>query len=482
LALVLAGLGACSLTPPPAQVAPAVPAQWHQPVPVDAAAVDTAPVDTAAAPQAAASASADSAGEARREGWQRLDDPLLLQLIARAEAVSPDLASARTRVAEARAALVAAGAARQPQLGAQLAATRSNSGATTGQTGTAPATVLQAALQPQWEIDLFGGLGAARDAASRRADAADAQLAAARVALAAEVANAYFNERACAQQWAVSQADADSRANSARLTELSAQAGFTAPADAALARAAAADAAARARDTQAQCEGARKALVALTASDEPTLAQQLQATPLRETWPALAAVPGVPAQLLLQRPDVHAAEQAVAAASADVGEAQAQRYPRLTLTGSIGRMQVRAMGQHVGMNTWSLGPLALDLPLVDGGVRRANVQAREAAYDEAVVRMQATVRDAVSEVETALSQLAASQERREQLQTAVADYQRYLRATEARHASGMASLFELEDARRNWLAARLAQVGQRQGEALARALGGGWPGAQVSQN
>ncbi|WP_236904008.1 efflux transporter outer membrane subunit [Comamonas serinivorans] len=464
--LLLAGLCACSLTPPPAQVATAVPARWH---------LDDATPPSPAAPGQPAAAPVASLHDA----WQQLNDPVLLQLIAQALAVSPDVASARTRVSEARAGLIAAGAARLPTLDGQLSATRSNAGTTTAQGGTVPATVLQAGLQSQWEIDLFGGRGAAHEAASRRAEAALAQQAAAHVALAAEVANAYFNERACSQQWDVARADAESRAHSAQLTALSAQAGFTAPADAALARAAAADAAARTRDTQTQCAVARKALVALTASDEAALAQQLQDVRLREAWPVMAAVPSVPAPLLLQRPDVFAAEQAVAAASADVGEAQAQRYPRLTLTGSIGRMQTRALGVHASADTWSLGPLALSVPLFDGGVRRANVATSQARYDEAVVGLRATVRDAVREVEVALTQLAASQARKTQLQTAVADYQRYLRATQARHDNGLASQFELEDARRTWLAARLSLVGVQRDEALAwvslyRALGGGW--------
>ena len=468
----MAALSACSLTPPPAQVAPAAPAQWQQTVP---------------ASQQAASPS--EAAQRLRAWWQQLSDPLLLDLIARAQQASPDLASAKTRVSEARAAWVSAGAAGAPQLNAQASAVRSNTSAGAGPSGAsaAPATVLQAALQPQWEIDLFGGLGAAQRAADRRVQAARDQWQLAQVAVAAEVANAYFNERACAQQLNVAQADAASRAQTAKLTGLSAQAGFTAPADAALARAAASDAAARARDTQAQCVLARKALVALTASDEPQLSTQLQANALRQSWPDLQAVPSVPAHLLLQRPDVHAAEHAVAAASADVGEAQAQRYPRLTLTGSIGRTVVRTAGVQVGVGTWSVGPLALSVPLMDGGARRANIQASEARYDEAVVRLHASVRQAVREVETALEQLASSRDRTTEVDTAVANYARYLRATQARHTNGMASLFELEDARRNWLAAQQTQVNLQRDQALAwvglyRALGGGWLAPEAAMN
>ena len=471
---VLVVLAGCAARPP-AQVDARAPATWH-----------------ASSGTGAALSASESAAQLR-SWWQQLDDPLLLQLMARAQAASPDLASAQARVAEARAAWVAAGAARAPQLNATASVVRSNNsvGAGTGGASASPATVLQAGLQPQWEIDLFGGLGAAQDAATQRLAGAQGQQAHAQVALMAEVANAYFNERACRQQWAVARADALSRAETARLTGLSQQAGFTAPADVALARAAAADAAGRTRETQAQCVLARKALVALTASDESQLmrelrgpAEQADDTPLPAHWPQLSAVPSVPAKLLLQRPDVWAAEQAVAAASADVGEANAQRYPRLTLQGSVGRMQVRTLGVSPALGTWSLGPLALTVPLIDGGVRRANVQASEARYDEAVAKLRASVRQAVQEVENALEQWASNHERAEATTLAVDQYQRYWAATQARHQHGMASLFELEDARRRLLVAQLAQVDQRRDQTLAwvslyRALGGGWLAPQA---
>ena len=142
------------------------------------------------------------------------------------------------------------------------------------------------------------------------------------------------------------------------------------------------------------------------------------------------------------------------------------------------------MGVSPTLGTWSLGPLALTVPLIDGGARRANVQASEARYDEAVSKLRASVRQAVQEVENALEQGASNRERAEATDLAVEQYQRYWLATQARHQHGMASLFELEDARRNLLAAQLAQVGQRRDQTLAwvslyRALGGGWLAPQV---
>ena len=183
--------------------------------------------------------------------------------------------------------------------------------------------------------------------------------------------------------------------------------------------------------------------------------------------------------MLAQRPDVFSAERDVAAASADVGQAQAQRYPSLSLTGSIGASRFSSGGQSADLSTWSIGPLAVSLPLLDGGRRAANVQSAQARYDEAAALYRAKVRQAVSEVEQALVTLQSTAAREADAQIAVEGYRASFTGTEALYKGGLASLVELEDVRRSLLAASLTQV-SLQGERLAawvalyRALGGGF--------
>jgi NodT family efflux transporter outer membrane factor (OMF) lipoprotein len=404
-------------------------------------------------------------------------------------------------VAEARSTRVAAGAALLPNLDGSLSASRGVSGssfgsgasggtggAASGSTGgsggsalsaAAPITTLQAGLQSQWEIDLFGRLRADRDAAQRRQESADAKWHEARVAVAAETANAYFAERACQQQLRVAESDARSRGETARLTDLSARAGFTAPADAALARASASDASGRLTQQRALCAVQRKALVALSGIDETALEQKLAAAPAQRALPAVGSVASVPAQAISQRPDVYAAELGVAAASADVGAAEAARYPRLSLSGSIGRMQFRTSGFRETLDTWTIGPVALTVPLFDGGTRAANAEAAKARYTEAVALYKANVRQAVREVEEALVNLDSTNARAADADAAVQNYQASFDATQARYQSGLASLFELEDSRRTLFAAQTARVSlQRERTeawvALYRSMGGGW--------
>jgi NodT family efflux transporter outer membrane factor (OMF) lipoprotein len=301
------------------------------------------------------------------------------------------------------------------------------------------------------------------------------------VSVAAETASAYLGLRTCGQQLTVAQADAASRAETAGLLGLSAQAGFSAPATASLARASAAEASARLRQQRAQCEVERQALAALAGMDPSVLSQRL-AAPWQPAVPdTLFAIAALPAQALAQRPDVRRAELAVAAASADVGAAQADRYPRLSLAGTIAANAVRAGGASSDGQTWAIGPLVLTLPVFDASRRSANVQAAQARHDEAVSLYRAQVRRAVSDVEQALVTLDSARARVGDAVAAAEGFRASFTATEARHRAGLASLVELEDARRSQLAAETALVSlQRELHnawiSLYRAAGGGWPG------
>lgn len=473
VALPLA-LGACSFTRPPAMAPATIPAQWNAPVPP--------PGGSAALPHAGSPA-------ALADWWRQLDDPLLVELIEAAEAASPTLASAAARITDARATSVAAGAALLPKLDGSLSATRSNSqlggtgsSASTDASSLSAAPIIttgQAGLQASWEIDLFGKLRGGRDAASLRLAGADAKWHQARVSVAADTANLYFSERACERQLAVAERDTRSRAETARLTDLSMRAGFTAPADAALARASAADASGRLTQQRVTCAVSRAGLVALTGLDARTLDQKLAATPVDRALPAIQAIASVPAEALAQRPDVYSAELEVAAASAAVGEAQGQRYPRLSLTGSVGRLQLRTQGFRTTLDTWSVGPVTLSLPIFDGGALAANVDAAKGRYDEAASLYRGNVRQAVREVEEALLNLDSTASRTGDADTAVQNYQASFDATQARYDSGLASLFDVEDARRTLFTAQTARVALQRERAeawvaLYRAMGGGW--------
>ena len=469
-ALVLA---ACAVPRPPGRTPSYAPPGWNAPLPHGGTLADL------------------------HQWWTQFDDPLLVDLIDAAQTVSPDVATAGTRIAQARSDRIAAGAAMLPSVDGSLSVQRGNSlsGPTSGlggglgggaaaglggQTSALPAlTLLESGAQVSWEADLFGRLGARTDAARARLAGAEAGWHDARVAVAAETATSYIDLRTCQRQLAVERNDAASREETARLTNLSAQAGFTAPAVAAQSRASAADARGRLTQQQAQCDLDVKALVALSGMPEPDLRRRVQAPWVEPTGFAVSALPSVPAALLVQRPDIYQAERNVAAASADVGAARADRFPRLSLTGQIGAGVIHVAGVDASLRTWSIGPVSLTTPIFDAGRLAAAEDAAEARYDEAATQYAARVRQAVREVEQALVNLESARARSEDARLAVEGYRASFAGIESMYRSGLGSLIELEDQRRVLLAAETALVNVQHDRvaawiALYRALGGGW--------
>jgi NodT family efflux transporter outer membrane factor (OMF) lipoprotein len=346
-------------------------------------------------------------------------------------------------------------------------------------------TSANASLNASWEIDLFGGNAAASTAAEARADSAQALWHDARVSVAAEVATTYTTLRACEAQVEQVRIDAESRAETARLTELTARAGFESPANAALARASAAQRSAQLMQQRTTCEIDIKALVALASWPEPQLRAALAAAHGRVAQPKVPSVPALPADLLRQRPDLASAERNVVAASADIRQREADRLPRVRLGGSIGSTYFSGGasggfgGPSGGGATWTIGPVSVTLPVFDAGTRRANVDAAAARYEDAVIQYRATLRRAVQDVEGALLTLQSTAARQTDAEAAADGYATSLRAAESRQRAGLGSLFELEDARRTAVLAQTTLIDLRREHVTAwitlyRALGGGW--------
>ncbi|MBK4735565.1 efflux transporter outer membrane subunit [Noviherbaspirillum sp. DKR-6] len=457
-ALLLSGCG--TLSRAPADAAAPLPVAWQAPLPR----ADAEPLPH------------DGSPAGLQGWWQAQGDALLPELIAAAQRESPDLASALSLIGNARSTRVAAGAALAPTLDVNAQAARNSA-----QPPLPIGTTVQGAAQTAWEIDLFGANRAARDAAQARLEGAQAGWHDARVAVAAEVATRYYSVRACRQLLVIARADAASRRETARLTRLAGQAGFQSPANQALADASAADGENRVVQQAASCDVEIKTLVALTGIAEPELRRRLDESASVLPQSSAAAVPAVPADMVGRRPDLVRAAREVAAASADIGNAEAQRYPRLSLSGSIG-MAYFAYGDNTGkLDTWSIGPLALTLPIYDGGRRSANIDAARLRYASAAAAYRAAVRRAIGEVEQALVRLDSTARRSDAAQIAVAGYRDFFRAAEERYRSGLGSLIDLEEARRSRLAAETALISLRQERTnawigLYRAVGGDWDG------
>ncbi len=451
-------LGACATTALPPSEPATLPAAWYAP------------------PLPHGGSSADLA-----QWWARFNDPVLADWQTRAQAQSPSLAEARTRVFQARAQLRGEQSASAPQVAAVASASRGV------QLGQPLASSLGAGVQASWALDIWGGARAGVNAAQARQDAAGAGWHEARVLVASELASLYFGQRLCRVQLQVTQDDRDSRAVTARATAQSEGAGLTAPAVAGLARASAAEAASRYQQQFQVCEQQIKSLVALTGLAEPVLRTQLAQAPALPAGPALDALLGVvavPAEVLRQRPDVFRAQRALVAAGESVGVARAALLPSLSLSGNVLVGRVWSGGLDASFNSWSVGPFTLSLPLTGRGALQAGVDSAQAGYESAGVAYAASLRNAIAEVERALLALVALREQQGSNATALAGYTQSFTGTEARYRVGFASLSELEDARRLKLNAESSAVALQQNRIeawidLYMALGGGFDAAQV---
>lgn len=444
-------LGACAVHTPPA-VMPAPPAGWQAALPHQGSRADLA------------------------LWWQQQGDPLLPQLIDEAQATNPTLTQALARLQQARAASRSASAGLWPSVNASAQANRAREPFSFG--SPAISNTGSVALDAQWELDLFGNVRHQAAAERARAEAASYDWHEARISLAADVAQTYVSLRSCEALAEVYRQESESQGKTSDLTRRTVQAGLESPANGDLADAGAAEASTRLIAQRAECDAQVKALVLLTGRDEPGLRAAL--APRQGLLPQAQglAVESVPAQLLRQRPDLAAAERRLVAAAAEVGVADAARYPRLTLSGNVARAAYHGGGAELEGLRWGFGP-SLVLPIFNAGRIQANVDAAQARYEEARAGLDLQLRQAVREVEEALVRLDAARRREADAQRSAEGFRKFFLSTQQRWQVGAGSLIEMEDARRRALAAQATLLAVQREQAagwitLYKAVGGGW--------
>ncbi|HJV24600.1 MAG TPA: efflux transporter outer membrane subunit [Aromatoleum sp.] len=413
--------------------------------------------------------------EAQADGawWKTFSDPVLDGLVERALERNNSIQIAAARLAQSRALLQATDAQRAPQIGLGVNALRQG-GAITPAGGNA-GNLFQAGANFSWELDVFGRLSQASQAASLDTDSREALLRNARLLVQADVARSYLALRALDVERALVRETVGAYRDTLALTERRFEAGDIAELDVARVRTelAATESDALALDRRrAEVEHALAVLVGDTASDF-----NIGAADWNTALPVIPA--GVPSTVLTRRPDVAAARQTMLAAQARVGVAQAAWFPDIALTGSGGYASTD-LGDLFkwSARSWGIGAL-LSLPIFDGGRRDAGVKSASAELDAALAGYREQVLVAFKEVEDQLSSLRLLADQSEAQSRAVASASRATVLSDVRYRSGYVSQLDLLDARRSELRNRreALQVRAAQYQAtvgLVRALGGGW--------
>ena len=417
-----------------------------------------------------------------RDWWKAFGDPVLERLIDDAFVASPTLEQAVARVVAAEARLGIQRSPQFPTVDANAGAARTELSSETNPQGTGNAfNVYQANLSVFWEIDLWGRVR--NEVAASRADliGAESGREAVRLALAARVAQTYFQLRALDAQLETTRLTVDSRVNSYRLREKRFVGGMTSELDL--------------RQAESELESARAQLpdiLTAISTTEGALAELVGTSPKDlfaggaprgksiDAIPVPPAVPeALPSDLLNRRPDIREAEEGLRATQARVAAAQAAWFPRIGLTGSYGGESLAFGDLFAGpARAWTFAG-SLTMPLFNSGLTAAQVDLasaneRNAAanYRAIVIRSFADARNAIIAKQQALYRASA----REQTVSAL---RRQVRLANLRYDNGYSAYLEVLDAERALFSAELALADARRlhlsaAVDLYRALGGGW--------
>lgn len=420
----------------------------------------------------------DARAPAERDWWRLYRDPVLDRLIADALAANTDIRVAVARLARARASLREVRAQRTLQVGidagAQYGRLPSGGGAPGGDR---ESLLVDVGVGVSYEADLFGRVSRGIEAARGDIAAADADIAAVQVLIVAETARAYADAASAAERQAVAERIVALLDRSILLTRRRYEVGLGARLDVARIAALRQQRQAEVPTLIAERQAALFRLATLTGRTPAELPPEAGAR--RKTLRVDRPIPvGDGVALLARRPDVRAAERRLAAATARIGVATADLYPRITLGGSFGSSGGGLANLFgAGPLTWLLGPLLSWT--VNREPARARIAAAEADTQAALATFDGTVLRALEETETALSNYARLLDRRTALQAAFGEADTAVRITRARQREGQINSLELLDAERTVADAEAAVatadaaiVGTQ--VELFRALGGGW--------
>jgi NodT family efflux transporter outer membrane factor (OMF) lipoprotein len=413
------------------------------------------------------------------EWWTTFNDPTLNSLVGRAVESNLDLKIAAARVRQARAVRAGASAGLWPTVDTSASYSRSRAGgqAQSGLSGGAR-SLFRAGLDAAWELDIFGGIRRGIEAADADVQAAVEDRRDVLVTLAAEVALDYMDLRGLQRELAIAKENLEAQKRSAALTRERFAGGFVRGLDVANSDAQVATTQSQIPLIESDLRQVIYALGVLLGREPGALLQELSAeAPIPGVPPQIPI--GLPSDLLRRRPDIRRAEAEIAGATARIGVATADLFPKFSLTGSLGLSgsELSALGNW-GNRSWSFGP-SVSWPLFDAGRIRANIEVQNAAQEQALLAYRATVLTALQDVENALIAFAKEQEHRKSLSAAVTANRRAVDLATQLYRQGNTDFLNVLSAQRSLLLSEDALVQSDRTVAanlvaLYKALGGGW--------
>jgi multidrug efflux system outer membrane protein len=423
-----------------------------------------------------------AAAEPVAEFWRGFDDAQLTRLVEGALAGNRDLRASLARLDQARAIARLSRKDLLPTITACGGYTESRASA-----DQAPGTpraqrdgeLYDAGFDAFWELDLFGRVRRGAQASRAEAQGVAADLRALQVTVAAETARAYFELRGLQEQLRVARGNADNQAETLALTEARLDAGAGTEFDVARARGQLEFTRSRVPALEAAVLAAAHRLAVLNGREPAALLAELEAPAPLPALPESVAI-GTPAELLRRRPDIAGAERRLAAATARIGVATADLFPRVTFNGSFGSAATDLGDLFTrDSESYGFGP-RISWAFLDLGRVRDRIESSDAGAAAQLALYEGTVLRALEETENALVGYARARAEGRHLAESAAASTRAAELANLRFEGGAADFLHVLDAQRSQLEAedRLAQSQARTATALIavyKAVSGGWP-------
>jgi outer membrane protein, multidrug efflux system len=421
--------------------------------------------------------------------WTNFNDSELDSLVGRAVRSSLDLRIAQARVREARAQYGIASADLWPIVDASGSYARALESrhqpllSSISKRTPFENNVYQAGFDASWEIDVFGGKRRARQAAGAQVSASEFGRRDVLITLLGDVARNYVDLRGYQQRLAIANENIEAQEKTLAITRDRFAKGLSRDLDVQQASTVLATTRAEVPTLESSVQTATHRLEVLLGQQPGTLQAELSersAIPMQQPQVPV----GLPSELLLRRPDIRRAERELAAATANIGVAKADLFPKFFLTGAAGFESVSASDWFTsGSKFWSIGP-TMQWRIFDAGRIRANIKVQNARQEEALAAYEQTVLTAFEDVENGLVFYAKEQVRRRSLQDAVVSSQKSLETADKLYTNGLADFLSVLDAERSLYQAQDALVqSDRTISAnlisLYKALGGGWESIQL---
>lgn len=392
----------------------------------------------------------DRAQEARF--WGGFDDPILANLIDQVLSANQDLQVAVARYERADALLRGSRREQLPIVGASASAASQHLAAAERSSinGDDDIELYEVNANASWELDLFGRLRRASEAQAARLEAAGAELDALQVALVGQVASSYFELRGLQQQLDVAQQNVQIQRDSLDIVEARLEAGRSTRFDVMRARSQLESTRAAIPELQAEIRTRMHRIAVLTGQAPGSLISEL--SPAVDLPTAMPVIPvGSPGSVLRRRPDIRVAERELAAATADIGVATADLFPRFSLDALIGSVALDSSDLFTGSSESRRVALGIDWTFLNFGRVRARIDARDAEARAALAEYEQVILEALEETENLLVRYHRFQDRTERLAKASQAARNAAELARTRYERGYIGYFEVLDAEQELL-------------------------------